>query len=140
MKRKSPTHHSQKSDLLDGKSLGQLLAEGFEELATTIQQNPEEFAEKFTCHRMTLNLKPQTYSPALVKQTREMLGASQQVFAQFLGVAVNTVHAWEQGINTPRESARRLMDEIQHNPPYFRARLRESMVSKSGNVSRRKAT
>ncbi|MFO0917192.1 MAG: helix-turn-helix domain-containing protein [Planctomycetaceae bacterium] len=124
-------------DILAGKTIGQLLAEGFEDLATEIRKDKTKVASKFTCHRLALDLSPEPYSADLVKRTRKILGASQAVFAQFLGVSPNTVRAWEQGINTPRDSACRLMDEIRHNPAYFEQRLRDSIVLKKG--ARKKA-
>ena len=67
---------------------------------------------------MVLDLLPMPYGPALVKRTRAILSVSQGIFAQFLGVSVNTVQAWERGINVPKDVACRFMDEIRHNPDY----------------------
>jgi DNA-binding transcriptional regulator YiaG len=70
------------------------------------------------------------YNAKLVKQTRELLLASQGVFAQFLGVPVKAVASWEQGVNTPSEIARRFMDEIRAKPAYWVKRLRDLAVAK----------
>jgi len=118
-------------DVLGGKSVGELLAEGFEELAVELKGNRKKIAEKFTCRRMSLDLHPQSYSPRQVKETRGLLNASQTVFAQFLGVSPQTVRAWEQGVNTPQASACRLMDEIRHDPEYWQERIRTLAVVKS---------
>jgi len=130
---------SKPDDILEGKSLGQLLAEGFEELAVEFKSDKKKAAEKFTCHKLSLELNPGTYSPALVKKTRKILNASQVVFAHFLGVSPQTVRAWEQGINPPLRPACRLIDEIRHNPDYWRTRLTELLVVKKndGNKKRR---
>lgn len=117
-------------DILDVKSVGLLMAEGFEELASEAKLGKDNLSEKFTCHKVALDLNPKPYSPELVKQTRKILNASQAVFAQFLGVSPNTVRAWEQGVNTPRDSACRLMDEIRHCPDYWRGRIRELAIVK----------
>lgn len=117
------------NDILDGKSIGQLLAEGFEEFASEIKADKKGVAKRFTCHNIALDLHPQPYSPDLVKATRRLLNASQAVFAQFLGVSSKTVRSWEQGINTPSHSACRLMDEIRHNPAYWQARMLELVVT-----------
>lgn len=64
-------------------------------------------------------------SPAEVKATRELLGASQAIFAQFLGVSASAVQDWEQGAKPPQGSACRLMHEIRRDPAYWRKRLVE---------------
>jgi len=118
------------NDLLDGKSIGQLLAEGFEEFATEIKADKKGISSKFTCHNIALDLQPTPYSPEDVKATRKILNASQAVFAQFLGVSSKTVRSWEQGINIPSHSACRLMDEIRHDPPYWQSRIQDLAVSR----------
>lgn len=122
-----------------GKSVGRLPAEGFEELTSEIKTNKKKVSEKFTCHKLALDLNPQPYSPELVKKTRKILTASQALFAQFLGVSPQTVRAWEQGVNTPRDSACRLMDEIRHDPEYWQARLQQLVVVKKRTSQGKKA-
>lgn len=118
---------------MKNKSVGQEILEGLEEFAAALEAN-ETIPGKFTCRKIVLDLEPQVYRPELVKKTRQLLGASQAVFAQFLGVSVKTVRAWEQGINSPQDIACRLMDEIRHNPAYWQQRLRDLAVSKgTGN-------
>lgn len=80
----------------------------------------------FTCKKITLNLRPQPYSRERVKQARKILKLSQSLFADFIGVSVKTVQDWEQGRYKPENSACRLMDEIIHNPMYWRGRVAES--------------
>jgi DNA-binding transcriptional regulator YiaG len=77
-----------------------------------------------------LKLRPTPYDPKLVKRTRELLHASQRVFARFLGVSAKTVSSWEQGINTPSAMAGQFMDEIRANPAYWMNRLRAVAVIK----------
>lgn len=86
--------------------------------------------ERFTCRTFVLDLEPTPYNPKHVKATRKLLNASQGLFAQFLGVSVKTVRAWEQGANAPSDMACRFMDEIRRNPEYWRGRLRESIKVK----------
>lgn len=90
----------------------------------------EPVFERFTCKRVILDLQPTTYNAEMVKQTRKMLGASQAVFAQFLGVSRGTVRGWELGANSPKDIACRFMDEIRRNPGYWTKRLRESAIVK----------
>jgi len=105
------------------------IIQGLEEFVETLEKK-EPIAEKFTCRVVELNLRPTPYSPELVKGTRKLLNASQAVFARLLGVAVNTVRSWEQGVNTPQDVACRFMDEIRRNPAYWVKRLKESTVIK----------
>jgi putative transcriptional regulator len=110
-------------------SVGARIIEGLQEFADTLKKK-EPIAEKFTCRVVELDLHPTPYDPELVKATRQLLRASQAVFARFLGVSVKTVQAWEQGASTPNDMACRFMDEIRHNPPYWTERLRQAAVAK----------
>ena len=110
-------------------SVENLIIQRLEEFTEALE-NQEVLSERFTCRKIELNLKPEPYSPALVKKTREMLSASQAVFALFLGVSVKTVRSWEQGINTPSDMACRFMDEIRCNPEYMRNRLKSALTVK----------
>lgn len=97
---------------------------------TEALESTDAISEQFTCRKIVLNLSPTCYSPGLVRETRKLLNASQAIFAQFLGVSPQTVRAWEQGINAPQEVACRIMDEIRHDPEYWRNRIRELAVEK----------
>ncbi len=109
-------------------SVGNKLIEGLREFTEALEGD-ERIADKFTCRKVTLDLLPVPYGPKAVKATRRLLRVSQAIFAQFLGVSVKTVHAWELG-KTPGDMACRFMDEIQRNPDYWRNRLRESIKVK----------
>jgi len=91
--------------------------------------------ERFTVRTLDLNLKPRTYSGDDVKRTRELLGLSQPLFAQFLGVSVKTVRAWEQGIRALSGMANRFLDEVAINPDYWKARIRDSAVERETTKS-----
>ena len=117
-------------DVFEGKSSGKLLADGLEDVAETLKTNKKAIPEKLTCRRIALDLDVTPYNPALVKSTRALLGASQAVFARFLGVSYNAVRAWERGMNSPRDAACRLMDEIRHDPEYWQTRIREIAIEK----------
>ena len=123
-------------EIVNGKTIGELVAEGFEELAEQVKIDKQAVPRKFTSHKMALDLHPAEYSAELVKKTRAVLSASQTVFAQFLGVSPQTVRAWEQGKNTPKDSACRLMDEIRYKPEYWQKRFRELIVKKTKTVAR----
>lgn len=84
-----------------------------------------DIGERFTCRTVKLNLEPQEYDAESVRAARAVLGASQAIFAQFIGVSVRTVQDWEQGVTPPSGSPCRIMDEIHSNPDYWRSRLSE---------------
>lgn len=85
----------------------------------------------YNCHNVVLELEPMAYRKEMVRATRKLLGASQQIFAQFLGVSVQAVQAWEQGRKEPKDVACRFMDEIRRDPRYWQARLRELIRPKA---------
>lgn len=109
-------------------------------VAQHIRQRLEEFTHdlergsiiqhKYTCRKVEFKLKPMLYKPDAVKKTRKLLGASQRIFAMFLGTSVKTVQSWEQGIVSPPKMACRFMDEIRRNPNYWLERLKDSITQK----------
>ncbi len=103
------------------------LVEGLEGFVADLKGG-EPIEKKYTCRRMVLDLEPQPYTAAQVKAVRRLLNASQELFAQFLGVSVNAVRKWESGKGkTPSDIACRFLDEIRRNPEYWRTRLKESL-------------
>jgi len=62
-----------------------------------------------------------------IKAAREKVGASQTVFAGWLGVSAQTVRAWEQGTRRPVGAALRLLFEIAEQPDHWRKRLRQGV-------------
>jgi putative transcriptional regulator len=99
-------------------------------------ENGVTIQDKYTCRRIEIDLKPMSYDPKAVKQTRKILNASQAVFALFLGVSIKTVQAWEQGQTAPPKMACRFMDEIRHDPAYWIERLKEAICVKQKSGSR----
>ena len=53
-----------------------------------------------------------------IKQIRVSTGMTQVVFAEFMGVSVKTVEAWESGRNQPIGSACRLLDLTMADPQF----------------------
>lgn len=82
---------------------------------------------KFTCRTVTLDLNPVHFDASTIAEIRKSLGASQAVFAKFLGVSTNTVQAWELATNHPSQIACRFLDEIRRNIGFWRKRLSESI-------------
>jgi putative transcriptional regulator len=106
-----------------------VIAERLTDFADALDSGADVSA-RFTCRKVVLNLDSQAYDPSLVKKTRAVLSVSQGIFAQFLGVSVATVQSWESGVNTPSDMACRFMDEIRHDPTYWRKRLAQSIAQK----------
>ena len=109
------------------------IIEGLERFADALESG-EDITGRFTCRKIVLNLEPTQYTPELVKDARAKLGMSQALFAQFLGVSVSAVQAWERGEKRPKDIACRFMDEIRRNPPYWRERFLESAQPKTASV------
>ncbi len=113
------------------KSIGGKIVKRLGAFTESLEKN-ETITERYTCRTISLDLEPKGYNPVLVKQTREILGLSQALFALFLGVAKSTICAWEQGDKKPQPIACRFMDEIRRAPDHWRARVQEIARSKSG--------
>jgi len=109
--------------------LAKQIVDGLNEFSDAVERDQLD-PKRFTSRTVVLNVKPSKYSAAMVRATRQLLDASQAVFAQFLGVSVKTVRSWEQGVSTPKDIAARFLDEIRQNPEYWRGRMRESFALK----------
>ena len=107
-----------------GSSVGSTIASRLRRVAAAVEAG-EDITKRFTCRTVRLRLASRRYGPKEVKQTRRKLGASQTIFAQFLGVSANAVQDWEQGLKPPHGAACRLMDEIRRDPNYWIQRLQE---------------
>jgi putative transcriptional regulator len=112
-------------------SWGSQIASRLKRFAESLESLPPGAAleSRFTVRTVKLNVPPPACSPQEVKATREVLGTSQAIFAQFLGVSSSAVQDWEQGHKPPRGSACRLMHEIRRDPAYWRRRLVELVES-----------
>jgi putative transcriptional regulator len=78
---------------------------------------------KYTVRQVRIIPEPSLYPPARVRAVRELIGASQEVFAQLLAVSPMTIRSWEQGLRQPSPIARRFLDEIAMAPNHFRGRI-----------------
>jgi DNA-binding transcriptional regulator YiaG len=77
---------------------------------------------------------PKGYGARDVERVRGLLGVSQAVLAQFLGVSVNTVRSWEQGKRPPQPIACRFLAELEARPGYWRRRLRRGVEMEDGGA------
>lgn len=104
-------------------SVSRDILDGLQELRDVLQKG-ERVSDKLTVRKVKLNLRPSRYTAKRVQATRGVLNVSQAVFAEFLGVSLSCVRAWEQGDNPVSGAAARLMDEIRQDPEYWRRRVR----------------
>lgn len=58
------------------------------------------------------------FSPDEIKQIRTDTGMTQVLFAQYMGVSVKTVEAWEAGRNHPVGAACRLLAMTKNDPDF----------------------
>ena len=58
------------------------------------------------------------YNAAEIKEIRKSAGFTQVIFAQYLGVSVKTVEAWEAGRNHPEGAACRLLALTKEDPQF----------------------
>ncbi len=108
------------------KSVEERIVSRLTRFADALEAN-KNIAKEFTCRTVVFDLEPVAYNRDMVKATRRLLGASQIIFARFLGVSAATVRGWEQGAVAPGRMACRFLDEIQRNPDFWRRRLNESV-------------
>jgi putative transcriptional regulator len=110
-------------------SVGHEIVKRIQDFAEALKAT-KPISERFTCRRVVLDLNPTPYDPDLVRKTRRILGASQAMFAKFLGVKTKTVQNWEQGLQAPSDMACRFMDEIRANPEYWLDRFKGALISR----------
>ena len=117
----------------DTPSAGSKILAAIEE-ATELLRSEGLGSQRLTVRTYRIPPAPRVYRPGDVKRVRELLGASQAVFAGFLGVNVNTVRSWEQGKRPPQPIARRFLAEIEADPDYWRRRIRPEVVETSSGT------
>jgi putative transcriptional regulator len=91
---------------------------------------------RYTMRWVRVIPKPSLYPPERVRAVRELIGASQESFAQLLAVSPMTIRSWEQGLRQPSPFARRFLDEIAIAPDHFRGRILNAVVD-AGRANRR---
>jgi putative transcriptional regulator len=78
---------------------------------------------KYTVRHVVVVVPPPQLGPEDVRKTREVLGVSQPVFADFLGTSPSTIRSWEQGQKPPSPMARRLLGLIASDPSYWKSQF-----------------
>ena len=102
------------------KTVARRIAQGMAELEHVMASGRSP-RDVFTMRTVEI-ASPATYGARQVRATRNRLNVSQAVFAKLLGVSAELVEHWEQGVCLPRGIARRLLDEINHDPADFLSR------------------
>jgi DNA-binding transcriptional regulator YiaG len=70
---------------------------------------------KVTARKASAKAAPQ-FDSSRIRHLRERFGVSQPVFAGMVGVKPVTVKAWEQGVNVPSGSSRRVLQMMEISP------------------------
>jgi len=102
------------------KRLGERITEALTELHDALRSG-RPLEEQLTVRTVEI-AAPRLYSAKDVRRMRHRLAVSQAVFARLIGVSVQLVEHWEQGVANPRPLARRLLDEIDRDPDSFLTR------------------
>jgi len=109
-------------------SVGAEILEALQEVREALESG-EPLERRFTVRSYRFDFAARHYGPDDIRTVRQLLGLSQPLFADFLGVDASTLRSWEQGTRPPSTMARRFMDEVAHNPEYWRGRVRESIAA-----------
>jgi DNA-binding transcriptional regulator YiaG len=64
---------------------------------------------KYSVRRVRVIETPSFYSAARVQVVRELIGPSQEAFAQLLAVSLTTIQSWQRGLRQPSPIARRFL-------------------------------
>jgi DNA-binding transcriptional regulator YiaG len=107
------------------KALGASILADLKEFADALEAGIP-LASKYTIRRVQIPDAPSQYKPGDVRETRDKIGVSQSVFSHLLGVSTILVQAWEQGNRIPAPWARRLLDEMNHDPKRWRAMVKKA--------------
>ena len=70
---------------------------------------------KVTARKTTAKAAP-VFDSGRIKHLRQKFGVSQPVFAGMIGVKPVTLKAWEQGVNAPSGSSRRVLQMMELSP------------------------
>ena len=91
----------------------------FEEIKAGLNEAIEYEKGNLKANTKTLSITPlEEFSAAEIKEIRKKTGLTQVLFANYLGVSLKTVEAWEAGRNKPNGSACRMLSITKSNPKF----------------------
>ena len=91
----------------------------FDEIKTGLEQAIEYEKGNLKAKKTTLSIAPiDSFTPTEIKEIRTHTGLTQVLFAQYMGVSVKTVEAWESGRNHPEGAACRLLSLTRNDPTF----------------------
>ncbi len=91
----------------------------FDDIKLGLEQAIEYEKGNLVARKTTLSIAPlDTFTSSEIKEIRNNTGLTQALFAQYMGVSVKTVEAWEAGRNQPDGAARRLLAITRANPSF----------------------
>lgn len=107
--------------------LGALLIEGLQEALAYErgERSGQRVHRREVAARRAQAEPPPWYAGFQIRDIRQTLSVSQQVFAQMLNVSASTVRAWEQGKREPEGPARRLLQIAESHPEVLMAAVRD---------------
>lgn len=104
----------------------------------TKAQSSKSLADTFTCHTVTLDLRPKAYRADDIIAVRKLLTREPGGVRSLSGRLALAPSARGNRESTPPAPSRgRFMDEIRINPQYWQQRLRASAKVKSGLLTHR---
>lgn len=97
-----------------------LLKEGLEEaIAYEKKLSKNVRVKKVRIDTTEIPQHPKEYNANDIKRIRNKLNCSQNIFAAYLNVSLNTIQAWEQGFRRPNHAALRLLEIIDKGPKFL---------------------
>lgn len=91
----------------------------FDDIKLGLEQAIEYERGELKAKSTTLTILPlDKFTSAEIKEIRKSTGLTQVLFAQYMGVSVKTVEAWESGRNHPEGAACRLLSITKAYPSF----------------------
>ena len=80
------------------------------------EMEPARVSRRQVTARKTIPKAAPQFDASRIRHLREKFGVSQPVFAGMIGVKPVTVKGWEQGVNVPSGSSRRVLQMMELSP------------------------
>ena len=91
----------------------------FDDIKLGLEQAIDYEKGNLKAKKTTMTIQPlESFSSKEIKAIRAETGMTQALFAQYLGVSVKTVEAWEAGRNQPEGAARRMLALTRRDPGF----------------------